>query len=196
MHSRSLRSLIGLITVSGLAMACSDQSTPVGNEFELPVVSFFDVAPGPGRDVLRRTVPLPHDMSDTREIENDKGGCLEVDQAGIEVCIPKGALPGGNNAEIEITLTALAGDKVAFVFSPHIEFTKPVEIEIDVEDTEAEYLMYNGTPDGLLAGFVGVYYTGDGAVGGVTTEETFPVYFDEDELEFETDHFSGYAMAF
>ncbi len=207
---RKILSLMALCGMSSFALACSDSSTPLGAEFdELPVVSFFDTAPGNNMDVLKRTTPLPNDVSITTTVTNAQGGTMNLSAAGMFVRIPPGSL-GADVASVDVTLTALAGEDVAFEFGPHgLEFTQPISIYVSTNGTEAQGYTptsvdqtttgaasgYGGTNQALDS-FLGVYYTGDAATGPVTPEQTFPVFFKWSWLVFQTDHFSGYAMAF
>ncbi len=187
-----------LALLGAAATACSDESHPARpgpQTAPFEPVAFFDHAPAPGMDVLRRTVPLPHDVSETVRIGPD-GGRIKLFDAGIYVGIPPGAL----DEEIDITLTAFAGDRVAFEFAPHgTTFARALKIGLDVVNTEAEHLLYESpcrNADQSLCDYLGVYYDGDGSVGGVTTLETFPVFLNSGgKLWFWTDHFSGYALA-
>ena len=153
-------------------------------------------------DVLGRTVTLERDESVTKLVKNEAGEWLAVDNAGIKVYIPPGALGAyvddlDNDIEIEITLTALAGDRVVFEFAPHgLKFLKPILIQIKTDDIEAAYLKEQNTPSGYLDDILGVSYVGEASSGTVTPKETFPVYYDDGAfLQFEIEHFSGYALA-
>jgi hypothetical protein len=191
------RSTLAVLVASMAAVACSDSPTPVQSFTpDLQARPFFATAPAPGMDILDRTETLEETRSRTKLVENDEGEWLAIDKAGIKVWIPAGALGDDPNVEMEITLTAPAGDRVRWEFAPHgIHFATPILIQVKVDGTELEYLKDQGTPDGYLSDVLGVYFVGDAASGGVTPVETFPIWYDNGWLEFETDHFSGYALA-
>jgi hypothetical protein len=186
-----------LLTLAGAALmaaACAENSGPVQAFEDGPEARpFFSTAPAPGMDVLGRTVPLAYDMGVKAEVDDDESTWLRLPAAGIEVYVPAGAV---DDTEW-IGLLAHAGDRVAFEFYPHgITFNTPITIKIEVEGTEAEYLLKQDTPNGILNDFLGVYYEGDGSQGNVDAVETFPVYYGNGKLVFQTTHFSGYALAF
>ena len=174
--------------------ACGDTATtmdPIDTP-EPQLGAFFSTAPAPGMSVMKRTVPLSHDMSDSGEFEDEDGGWLRIPEAGIEVYIPKGAL---TREEVDITLEALAGDNVAFEFSPHgLTFQKDIKIRVNVVDTEAEYLLGMGLPNGPINDMIGVYYELD-INGQAVPLENFQMYWNNGWLEFWTNPFSGYAIA-
>ena len=149
-------------------------------------------------DVLARTTPLAHAVANQKVIHPAHGGTISLPGAGIAIHIPAGAIAEDvYGAEVVIGMEAYAGDRVAFEFYPHgIQFNKPVTIRIDVTGTEAEFLETQHYPNGILNNFLGVYYHGDGAAGNVDAVETFPVFYGNGKLVFQTDHFSGYAIAF
>jgi hypothetical protein len=176
-----------------MAAACAENSGPVQAFEDGPEARpFFSTAPAPGMDVLGRTVPLANTLGVKAEFD-EEDMWLRLPAAGIAVFVPEGAL---DDDEV-LGLLAHAGDRVAFEFYPHgITFDEPITIQIDVEGTEAEYLLKQNTPNGILNDFLGVYYEGDGAAGGVDPTETFTVYYGNGKLVFQTTHFSGYALAF
>lgn len=187
-----------LLTLAGAALmaaACAENSGPVQAFEDGPETRpFFSTAPAPGMDVLARTVPLATSLSVKKEVERENNNWLRLPDAGIEIYIPKGALP---KEEMGLGMEAHAGDRVAFEFYPHgVTFKKPITIEIAVTGTEAEYLLANNTPNGILNDYLGVYYEGDGSEGNVDPTETFVVYYGNGKLVFQTTHFSGYALAF
>lgn len=181
--------IIALVCTSVLITACGDGSTILQTERPSALQPSFAEA-GSELQLLKRTVPLTEQMSTAREI-GPKGGTLRLRKAGIVVKVPAGAL----DHKVHLRLIALPGDDVAFEFKPHgITFNKPLRLRIFVEDTEVGYLADQNTPNGPIDGFLGVYWEGDLA-NGLVPLETFPVEYKDGRLIFETDHFSGYAMA-
>ena len=198
---------LALAVVIGLA-ACADQQTPFEPEVASPEVSapFFSHQPAPGFDVLRRTTPLARSVSITQTVGRG-GGEIELEGAGIVLDIPSGAL----DARTEITITAPAGDAVAFTFSPHgLAFMKAATIRLDAENTTAEQTLEDlkdyfeahesdgdddDDGDGLLLldAFLGVYFAGD-LTNGVEPLEILQTFLDDDDIIFRIGHFSGYAI--
>ena len=193
MFKKPLLSL-ALLASTVFAAACGDTDAPMGadtTDLKPELQAFFSTAPAPGMSVLNRTVTLGQDYSDSGEFEDDESGWLRVPEAGIEVYIPEGALAD----EEDITLTALAGDAVAFEFAPHgLTFLKPIKVRVNVTDTEAEYMNGLGLSNGAINDAIGVYYEYD-ANGQAVPLENFQIYWNNGWLEFWTNHFSGYAIA-
>ena len=203
------RLLFTVLAIAGgaLASGCGDSLTNASEPVDGPqpqLGAFFSTAPAPGMTVMRRTEKLEKDETVTGQFTYYETGWLSLPEAGIHIYIPEGAVM--SKERVAITLTALAGDAVAFEFSPHgITFAKPLQIRVDVDDTEAEYLEYKDPPNGKLSDMIGVYYEWNDA-GQAVPVEKFPVYWndmghdngpgDEDGvIEFFTNHFSGYAIA-
>lgn len=84
--------------------------------------------------VLKRTKPLPHDVSESVTIKGNRGGELRLPEAGLKVVIPGGALP--SSEPVKITVTAVAGDAVAYEFEPHgIVFSVPLSAKQNLDHT-------------------------------------------------------------
>jgi len=141
-------------------------------------------------NVVRRTTPLASSLSSSAII-GVLGGQISIPGAGIKVVIPALALTSATR----ITVTALAGDQVAYEFEPHgTRFLVPLLVTQNLAGTNA----YNG---GLLKPLVAGYFAstsdldplnGTGLVSellGValnlsSKSATFPIF-----------HFSGYLVA-
>ena len=181
--------LVGAIGLSG----CGDRQMPMAPDTSPQVLRpFFSQQPAPGFDVLRRTRPLRKDVSSTKAI-GVKGGTIKLKGAGFVLEIPKGAL----KAKTEITVTAAAGDAIAFTFSPHgLPFLKPATIRLHVPGTRAEealahLLASNGRIP--LPTFKGIYFVGD-VSGGVQPLEILETFLEKKQIIFLIGHFSGYAV--
>ena len=197
-----------LLGVALVAAACGDGFETASSPMDAPKpqlqTAFFSEAPAPGMTVMRRTVDLEKELSVTRMFGYKDSGWLSIPDAGIHVYVPQGAVMSWSR--VAITMTAIAGDAVAFEFSPHgITFAKALRVRADVEDTEAEYLAYKHLPNGRLDNMIGVYYEMN-ADGQAVPIEKFPMYWndmrydhgpgdDDGVIEFYTNHFSGYAIA-
>ena len=129
-------------------------------------------------EILTRIHPLSRDLTASAVI-GEEGGWIGVQGGGLGLWVPAGAL----NQPVEITITAYAGDKLAYDFQPHgTKFKKPVRIGI-----------LNGLGFGQSASF-GVYFEGDHK-GKPKFLENFNVWSWQGFTMFETTHFSGYALA-
>lgn len=167
---------------------CTDPTLPADHSAE----SFFSRPPAPGFDATRRSVALPAPLSTSRAIGPD-GGEIRIAAAGVTFVVPAGAL----DQVTDITVTALAGDALAFEFAPHgLEFARPASIRVDVAGTEAEHLLESGdrTVRRPLDRFLGVYFTGD-EVSGYEALENLGTYLLDGSIVFEIEHFSGYVCA-
>lgn len=194
----TLRLVLGICIGLSVGVAgCADLPTsPIDDGVQSTIQApFFERAPAPGFDVLKRPIPLENDVT-VEAVIGEQGGWIRLDQAGISVFFPKGALM----SKTQVSLTAFAGDRVAFEFAPHgLTFSRPIELRIDAQATNAAGRIAT-TPanesDGLAPrdDFLGVYFEGKSR-RGVRALETFPVHQDENDLVFETVHFSGYACA-
>jgi len=192
------------MAVAALSTGCGDSLTNTAQPMDSPTPrlgAFFSTSPAPGMTVMRRTEKLEKDMSVTAQFSYYETGWLSIEDAGIHIYIPEGAIM--TKERTAITLTALAGDAVAFEFAPHgITFAKPLTVRVDADDTEAEYLKSQGRSSGVMNDVIGVYYEWN-ASGLAVPVEKFRVYWNEKtdgpggdgSLEFYTNHFSGYAIA-
>ncbi|MGI9625324.1 MAG: hypothetical protein ACR2QM_00695 [Longimicrobiales bacterium] len=189
-----------------LAVACDQMPTePVALEGDTAVplaTESFTLETSKGQTTLRWATPLKEDVKVSEEIEDD-GGTIRL-KPGIELVIPEDAL----DDEVDITIVSRAGEDVAFEFGPHgLEFNVPVQVRIELSALEnsndimrsAKMAYYNGLSKDASRIKVGainaVYYANQ---GGEIIEvlQTFDVFvIDGKYLEFETDHFSGYALA-
>jgi hypothetical protein len=85
---------------------------------------------------LRRTTPLAEPITVTATI-GSAGGTIAIPAAGVSVVVPQGALA---NPTV-ITMTARAGDLVAYDFAPHgITFAKPLSFSQQLRGTNASLL--------------------------------------------------------
>lgn len=164
---------------------CGERAGPLEAPAEGPA---FVRAPGGVLVVLRWAVPLAHGVTETAQI-GARGGRIELEEAGIVLEVPAGAL-GGRRADrdVEITVSAPAGRWVVVEFEPHgLLFSKAVRLEIDLRGTEAA-----GNAS-VLERLVAVYYEEVG--GEVVAVETLPVEVNGDRLTVYLTHFSGYLIA-
>jgi hypothetical protein len=115
------------------AVACGDR---LSTEPELTVSARPSLSSGSSGDVVRllkRTDKLSSDLSASGVI-GPRGGHLRIDQAGIHVDFPRGAV----KTPTLITITAVRGRTVAYTFEPHgITFHKPVSVRQSLRNTTA-----------------------------------------------------------
>lgn len=168
--------------------ACSDQApfTPEREPMQLEVVSPPVIALP-----LSRLKPLPNNI--TRSITiNNTGGVINMPEAGFHLNVPKTAISG--MGKITITVTALAGDMVAYEFSPHgTVFKTPVKFTQDLEVTTWNA---NEGRTNLEAAYFKSLDDIDFDNNEVVAYEFLPVVFASgDRLHFDIRHFSGYLVA-
>ena len=183
-----------------LAVACDQMPTDPA-PFEADEAIAFTQSPTfrltttSGLTALRWSHPLDHDVT----VSNWFGSGRRVwkMESGLALGVPSGAL----DYEEEITVTTRAGTDVAFEFGPHgLEFNKPVTVRILVSALEnaAELEAIADASDASrvpLGSIQAVYYAEQ---GGELIEviESFPVtLINGTWLDFQIEHFSGYALA-
>ena len=89
-----------------------------------------------GVNGLQRTTPLAAPITVTKAIGTE-GGTLAIPQAGVTVTVPRGAL----TKTTTITMTARAGNLVAYDFAPHgVVFAKPLVFSQQLRGTNATLL--------------------------------------------------------
>jgi hypothetical protein len=142
-------------------------------------------------NVVRRNTPLAAPLSASATI-GIFGGQISIPAAGIKVVIPPFAL----SSTKQITVTAVAGDQVAYEFQPHgTQFLVPLVVTQNLVGTSAN--TGGLLPGSLVAGyFANVSDLNPAAGTGLVSEllgvalnlgtktATFPVF-----------HFSGYLVA-
>ena len=205
MHSPA-RSLLVLLTVAAAA-ACSESSAPTAMlspttptpEFAkikatdslmmVTTTSYSDTSL-----VLKRLTPLASDISVSAIIDS-KGGELKINEAGVKISFPAGAL----SSPTLITMTALAGPNVAYDFQPHgIVFAQPVKVQQTIAGTWAAVFPL------LLNGMHGSYYDTSLDAAWVDPLKLFALakehelgYVDVNasQIRFYVGHFSGYLVS-
>ena len=122
--------------------------------------------------------PLAQDITVSQLCETNKQCSLHIPEVNTYLTVPVGALTDPT----VITMTALAGTDVNFVFGPHgMQFNEPVKIKVDQTNTSV-----SGKVD------IWVNYWVDDPSNVV---ETFGGKVFRGHILFETTHFSGYAIA-
>ncbi|MGI9628767.1 MAG: hypothetical protein ACR2QM_18170 [Longimicrobiales bacterium] len=189
-----------------LAAACGqDVAAPEldqsGAEVSVPAPS-FELTTTSGMTALRWEVPLEKDRTEAEGFSSE-GGSMGV-APGIELLVPAGAVED----KTELRITSRAGEDVSFDLLPHgLEFNRSVTVRIHLEElanrdevtAAAKAVFYSGTAvdrSRIPLGSVTAIYFAMQNGELVKVLQTFPVFFVGGKyLEFETDHFSGYALA-
>ena len=181
------------------AVACDQMPTEpaefAADEAVRVSAASFKLETTSGLTALRWKTPVAHDET-VSKIFTVNGAVWRMD-SGIALGVPRDAL----DESTEISVTRRAGEDVAFEFGPHgLHFNKPVAVRIRVDalaNAEEFQAMAHGTDESKVAlgTLHAVYYANQ---GGELVEviESFTVYMIRGIwLHFETDHFSGYALA-
>jgi hypothetical protein len=186
------RSLYGIIGLAVLATACDqahDPVEPTGDALLAPTASHAYLAGADWGDsgattpltVLLWRTPLGADVEVT-ELCDTKRCVIELAEVGVVVTIPPKAL----GAPTLISVTALAGEEVNMEFAPHgLQFANDIHVAVDLMMTQAP---------GDKQDFSALYWTTT-PEGGVVIEEVVPGTVFKNIFSFQTDHFSGYAVA-
>jgi ZU5 domain len=183
------RTIIVALAVAGSAVACRSDSPTV----TAPTASanFKKVKNSKTSDtstVVTRKLSFATDVTVSAVI-GSAGGTLELKDAGLTMIVPAGAV----SSDQTFSITALAGNMIAYEFAPHMNFAKAVRFEqkLDVfnipSDVGAFSLGYfaQRADLGVLESEVG------------TIQEQLPVVIDISGGKAKADvmHFSGYLMA-
>jgi hypothetical protein len=144
--------------------------------------------------ILQRVTPLTSDISVSAAI-GSAGGTLRIDEAGIVLTVPAGAL----GSTTTITMTASKGSNVAYAFKPHgLTFAQPLRLTQDLRLTQTS------TNASLLKSLHGAYFGTsldsamvDPANGLAKVLENQISYRDISNVQAKiyVNHFSGYMLA-
>jgi hypothetical protein len=181
-----------------LGAGCGDRpatAPPEASELEradAPAMNSMYVARG---YLVKRTFTLPNDTATTATI-TPEGGFLSFPEAGLLLYFPKGAV----SETIQVTATALKGNRVAYDFQPHgITFNTPIYVAQELLRTELNTPRANKKRPDVWAGYL---YNGTDDIltdGSANFTEVFDAFYygkgSETLAVFTTTHFSGYAMA-
>jgi hypothetical protein len=182
------RPLVAALLIAGAVVACrGDSPSPV----EPTGLSFKKVKNDKTADTLKvakRKGVLAADVTVSKVI-GARGGTLELKEAGLKVIVPKGAVSGDET----FTITAIAGRLIAYEFTPHRVFDRPIAIEQELDKLTV--------PSGERVSVAGYFASRDdlGKNGNDvgTVQEQLPVTVDlsGSKAKFSIIHFSGYLMA-
>lgn len=181
---RQIRALVLLIGGFTLVTGCADM-TPTDPFVELALEAALgkpDKGEPGDKDqpyVLQWIEPLEQDITVQADCGYASGCTLEIPEVGAKLQIPGATLPEA----MVISMTAQAGSDVNFVFGPHgTQFKKTVKVRVDQNKTDAK----NG-----VRKFWALYWVDTLA----NVQEKILATIKQGAIEFETDHFSGYALA-
>src|SRR5690349_10053798 len=175
------------ISAACAAAACGDQMPT-----DMPVASSAPATAAKTDDVvglLKRTEPLSETVS-ASAIIGPRGGRIEIKKAGIRVDFPRGAVASATR----ITVTALRGENVAYMFEPHgLVFSAPVTISQRLQGTAA----WKTSLADQLRGDYFEQLLVDPSETFAKSLEKRPGRLKESKssLEFSIGHFSGYMVS-
>ena len=140
--------------------------------------------------VVERVIPLEHDIVSSVTL-HQSGGEIAIPEAGFHLRIPRAAI---GNQPITITVRALKGSRIAYVFGPHgILFRTPVEMTQSLEHTT----LARGARNQSLEG--GYFLDGDldPVAGTAFVREFIPVAVraEASRIHMPITHFSGYVLS-
>lgn len=186
--------MLGVAALAVVGVACADAPSappmPAAPSFALmPLVS--TVVEPTTVTALTRDVPLA--TSQTRSFSVSRsGGEFIWKEMGLRVTVPADAFKG---KPLTITVTALAGDVVAYDFGPDGQrFDRPLEVRQDLRGTNFWRL-------GKDAQVVGAYFKSHLQVSDATNTavidafEPTEVDLTNSHVRFQVTHFSGYMVS-
>jgi hypothetical protein len=144
---------------------------------------------------LLRTTPLDHDVVITKVIPSGGGG-ISVPGTDFQLQVPNGAFVGKSMA---ITITAYAGNVVAYDFQPHgFVFLKPLKAVQQLGHTNWKSFQL---PAGFYPNWAGAYFAKtnqiDLTTGSALINEFMPggVNVGGATMTWSVPHFSGYMVS-
>lgn len=179
---------VGLLALTAI-VACSDGQNPAGLGFEplatSSVLWFGGMDQAQGQEsayaLLEWKTQVVSDKSVTEFCHANETCTITLRKPGVTVTVPAPAL----SQDTYISVTALAGKGVNLQFGPHgTQFETPISVNVSVKDTKTDN----------QESFTALYWVHD-EFGNPVVQDQLPAWVDGRDLTFETDHFSGYAMA-
>ena len=140
--------------------------------------------------------PLTEDIT-VSNVCGPRGCNLVAPDYSVQLSIPQKAL----SHRTTITLTLKAGSVVAIELGPHgTQFNVPVHLYVNSKFTNAkDHPSFEGCGQtsgaAMRSPWLGLYFEGDPNEGTMNVLETFPAFTVSCFVGFDTDHFSGYAIA-
>jgi hypothetical protein len=181
--------VLALLAAATLAACESTQPTGEIRTGDGPQLDVYD--PPVEVEVLQRTTPLDAQHSASAVIGR-AGGTISIPHAGFSIAFPSNAVKGQPTL---ITVTALPGAGVAYLFEPHgLVFHNAPIITQDLRGTEVfQDPELRGTLEGAY--FPDPSYLGSS--GTARVRETRPTVVDVNgwKMKFNVQHFSGYLAS-
>lgn len=138
---------------------------------------------------LQRITPLANDVVVTATIGN-AGGTIVIPETGLTLVVPKGAI---GKTDLTITVTALAGNTIAYEFEPHgTKFAKPLSVIQSLDGTRVGLFDVVYT---LRGGYFKDIRQVDLKTGKAKLDEIYPVLLLGRKASFNITHFSGYMVS-
>jgi hypothetical protein len=185
--------LVGVFAVvAAMAAGCTERADPLapvpsqpeagllGLRLDLPLTSLLRVS------VLGRPVPLTTAETAGATI-GSHGGSIRLPESGLTVVVPAGAL----DRNVDIKVTALPGNDVAYTFEPHgLVFKSPIRVE---QDAGLTTLLGNL----LFPRVRGAYFETPPVDGTATVKEFRPTIVDllRGRIIFTVQNFPGYLLS-
>ena len=188
--------LASVAAAAFLLAGCSDQSVtePVPSAAENPAILTATQETLLAQGLLR-TVPLSAPVVVVKTLSSGGGG-ITVPGTDFQLQVPNGAFAGKS---LTFTITALAGNVVAYDFQPHgYKFLKPLRFVQQLGHTNWKDLKL---PAGFQPGWNGAYFADQSQIdlltGTAVVNELLPanVNVSGATLTFPIPHFSGYMVS-
>ena len=192
---KTTRTLLVALTLSVFTAACGE--SPMAPEADVALSAAFGKGdkggkPGSGDsgsdttsttnvnlENTQWTSPLAEDITVAATCDPSQDCVLHIAEVNAYLTVPIDAL----SVPMTITMTALAGTDVNFEFQPHgTQFNRTVKVKVDAANTNVA--------SGQKTVYV-KYWEYD----PTNVIETFEAKVFRGHIHFETDHFSGYAIA-
>ena len=186
-----LLAVASLFTVASCDSATAPTPTPASNSASKLLLSSPTTV-----TVVTRNTPLPAPVSASATI-GIFGGQIKVPGTGLRVVVPALAL----SKTTKITVTAVAGNQVAYEFEPHgIRFLTPLLVTQDLTNTSAANssgLLNTVLSGGLVAGYFSSLSDLNPSAGTALVSELLGVALNlsSKSATFSVFHFSGYLVA-
>ena len=184
------------LAITTLTSACSDNSiaAPAAPELQAKNGLIGDLL-GTVVGLLVPAKALERDraigaMTRTFTVTRQSGGRIEIEEAGLRIDVPSGAIATNS---LTITVNVLPGKSVAYDFQPHgTKFLKPLAFRQDLEGTSWDHSGFQGTLNG---GYFKDARQLDLLTGLSLLDELFPIQIKTHEARFDINHFSGYMVS-
>jgi hypothetical protein len=189
--------LIATAAMVAFASACSNDKAPAATEPEVTAQNglISDLLGSvtslliPAR-ALERDRPIGQPITRSFVVTRSNGGRIEIEEAGLRVDVPSGAIATNS---LNITVTVLPGKAIAYDFQPHgTKFLKPLAFRQDLEGTTWDHSNFKGTLNG---GYFKDTRQLNLLSGLAILDELFPIEIKTHEARFNINHFSGYMVS-